>query len=220
MPCLERGRRGGRRWPGVILAAAVAMLGSVPGAAAQDPAGDAEIARIETYLGSIKTMRARFDQVAPDGSLSQGTFYLRRPGRLRIEYDPPTPILVVADRVWIIFEDSELGQVDRFPLSSTPLSILTDDDIAFGDSALISALSSEGGLIWLTIRDAENPEEGALTLVFDQSPLRLRQWLVTDAQRLTTEVTLSETETNIPLDPRLFVYDERERRQDRRKNRR
>lgn len=192
------------------------LLASVPEATAQDSTDDAEIARIETYLGAIKTMRARFDQVAPDGGLAQGTFYLRRPGRLRFEYDPPTPILVVADSVWIVFEDRELGQVDRFPLSSTPLSILTDDDITFGDSAVISSLSSEGGLIWLTVRDADSPEDGALTLVFDQSPLRLRQWLVTDSQRLTTEITLSQSEINIALDPGLFVYDERERRNNRR----
>lgn len=215
MPSPDPNRPGGRRWPSVIVAAAISLLGSAPEAMAQDPTDDTEIARIEAYLGAIKTMRARFDQVAPDGGLAQGTFYMRRPGRLRFEYDPPTPILVVADSVWIVFEDRELGQVDRFPLSSTPLSILIDDDIASGDSAVVSSLNSEGGLIWLTLRDADSPEEGALTLVFDQSPLRLRQWLVTDAQRLTTEITLYHTETNITLDPRLFIYDERERRNNR-----
>ncbi len=207
-------RRGPRR--GWWLLALSLLITAAPtlGPVAADEAGpvdqSAQIAGIETYLNSIATMKARFLQVAEDGTLATGDFYLRRPGRLRFEYDPPVPILVVADSIWIVFEDSELRQVDRLPLSSTPLSILVADEVSLGDGAVVSEISASGGLLQIALRDTENPDEGVLTLVFDARPLRLRQWLVTDSLGQTTEITLSDLEINIPLDPRLFVYDEPE----------
>ena len=207
-------RRGPRRGWWLLALSLLITAASTLGPVAADEAGpvgqSAQIAGIETYLNSIATMKARFLQVAEDGTLATGDFYLRRPGRLRFEYDPPVPILVVADSIWIVFEDSELRQVDRLPLSSTPLSILVADEVSLGDGAVISEISASGGLLQIALRDTENPDEGVLTLVFDARPLRLRQWLVTDSLGQTTEITLSDLEINIPLDPRLFVYDEPE----------
>ncbi|MDP7602638.1 MAG: outer membrane lipoprotein carrier protein LolA, partial [Alphaproteobacteria bacterium] len=81
------------------------------GAAAFSPNAEqqAEIGRVERYLNGTVTLQARFSQIAPDGEVSEGTFYLRRPGRLRFEYDPPNPVLVMADGVWLIYHDRELG---------------------------------------------------------------------------------------------------------------
>ena len=207
-------RRGPRRGWWLLAFSLLITAASTLGPVAADEAGpvdqSAQIAGIETYLNSIATMKARFLQVAEDGTLATGDFYLRRPGRLRFEYDPPVPILVVADSIWIVFEDSELRQVDRLPLSSTPLSILVADEVSLGDGAVVSEISASGGLLQIALRDTENPDEGVLTLVFDARPLRLRQWLVTDSLGQTTEITLSDLEINIPLDPRLFVYDEPE----------
>ncbi len=169
---------------------------------------DVHIERIESYLAKIETIRARFNQVSPDGSVSQGLFYLRRPGRFRFEYDSPTPLLVVGDSFWIVFEDRELGQLERIPMSSTPLSILTQDNIDFRSESVAATLRIEGGLMWLTLHERDDEEQGSLTLTFDQSPTRLRQWIITDSQGLTTEITLSQTETNVPLDPKLFVYND------------
>ena len=207
-------RRGPRRGWWLLALSLLITAASTLGPVAADEAGpvdqSAQIAGIETYLNSIASMKARFLQVAEDGTLATGDFYLRRPGRLRFEYDPPAPILVVADSIWIVFEDSELRQVDRLPLSSTPLSILVADEVSLGDGAVVSEISASGGLLQIALRDTENPDEGVLTLVFDARPLRLRQWLVTDSLGQTTEITLSDLEINIPLDPRLFVYDEPE----------
>ena len=207
-------RRGPRRGWWLLALSLLITAASTLGPVAADEAGpvdqSAQIAGIETYLNSIATMKARFLQVAEDGTLATGDFYLRRPGRLRFEYDPPVPILVVADSIWIVLEDSELRQVDRLPLSSTPLSILVADEVSLGDGAVVSEISASGGLLQIALRDTENPDEGVLTLVFDARPLRLRQWLVTDSLGQTTEITLSDLEINIPLDPRLFVYDEPE----------
>ncbi len=194
------------RW--LVVAAFVAGFAAAAPAAELAPDDEAELGRIEAYLNSIATLRARFDQVAPDGALAEGHFYLRRPGRLRFEYAPPTPILVVADRVWLIFHDTELGQVDRLPLYSTPLGFLVKEEIAFTGQIVVEALERLPGELRLRLRDDENAGEGTLTLVFTEAPLRLWQWRVTDAQGLTTRITLSDVEVNVPLEPTLFVFDD------------
>ena len=199
------------RWAdgrGVLLAATVVGFAALAHAAELAPDDRAVLDRIEVYLNSITTLRAGFDQVAPDGALAAGDFYLRRPGRLRFEYAPPTPILVVADRVWLIFHDTELGQVDRLPLYSTPLGFLVKSEIAFDDQIVVEGLERLPGELRLRLRDSEDAGEGALTLVFTDSPLRLWQWRVTDPQGLTTRITLRDVEINVPLDPTLFVFDD------------
>ena len=103
-----------------------------------------------------------------------------------------------------MFEDRELGQLERIPMSSTPLSIHTQDEIDFRSESVTVTLRMEGGLMWLTLHERDDEERGSFTLTFDQSPTRLRQWIITDSQGLTTEITLSQTETNISLDPQLF----------------
>ena len=112
----------------VPLALAAIVLGAPPvqaaSAAVLSDADRAAVARVERYLNDIQSLRARFLQVAPDGSLSQGRFFMKRPGRLRFEYDPPTPLLVITDGIWVIFYDHEIDQVSRVPLSSTPLEVL------------------------------------------------------------------------------------------------
>jgi len=167
-----------------------------------------ELARIDTYLNAITTLKARFVQVAPDGALSEGMFYLRRPGRLRFEYDAPNPILVVADRVWVVFYDKELGQVDRLPLDSTPIAVLTRSEIKLEEAFDVTGLAAEPGLLQVSLRDRESPDEGQITLVFSDRPLALRQWLVEDAQGLTTQITLYDIELNIALAPELFIFEE------------
>ena len=206
MRSTEARRRPRRRhW---LALAAIAASVATASAAGLTPDDQAELGRIEDYLNSITTLRARFDQVAPDGALAHGMFYLRRPGRMRFEYAPPTPILVVADRVWLIFHDTELGQVDRLPLYSTPLGFLVKDEIEFTEGVAVEALERLPGELRLRLRDQDDPGEGAITLVFVDAPLRLWQWRVTDAQGLTTRITLSDLEVNVALDPTLFVFDD------------
>ena len=192
-------------------AAALAWAGwlalAAPAAGADaDPAGDPDIARIVDFLNSIRSLKARFVQVAPDGGISEGEMFMRRPGRLRFAYDPPMPLLIVADGLWLVLWDKELDQIDRVPLASTPLGFLVKDEVSFGDPIVVRRLERQPGVLKLTVFDRRHEDEGELTLVFSEAPLSLRQWLVTDAQRLQTRVSLFGIETNIPLDGRLFVF--------------
>ncbi len=190
----------------LALCAALAVMSAAGvNAAALSQADKRDIARVEKYLNTVKTLRARFFQVAPDGSLSEGGFWLRRPGRLRFEYDPPTPYLVIADGFWLVFFDQELDEPQRWPISDTPLGVLVAENVSFSETSGIEAVNRGPGKLEITLRDQKRPDEGTLTLVFSDRPLQLRQWHVIDAQGQMTSVTLDKIETGMPLKIDLFV---------------
>lgn len=190
-----------------VLICAATLTVAAPGARADiDPATDPDITRIVDYLNGIRTLQGRFVQIAPDGSVSEGDVFVRRPGRLRFKYDPPTPLLIVADGFWLVLWDKELDQVERVPLSSTPLGFLVDEKVSFAAPIVIRRIERQPGLLNVTVFDERRDDQGEITLVFSDRPLRLRQWLVTDAQQLQTRISLDDVETNIPLDIKLFVF--------------
>lgn len=167
----------------------------------------AQLARIEEYLNQIRTVRAEFLQLSSNGEQARGQLYLARPGRLRIEYQPPVPILVVADGTFLIYYDSKLEQVSYVPLSSTPASILLQSDISLAESSLlVTGFTREGNMILVSVARADNPGEGTITLSFIEDPLQLAQWSVTDAQGIVTLVKLVEPRFGIDLDRELFIF--------------
>ena len=170
----------------------------------------ADVARIETYLNSFRTMSGRFLQVGADGLSSEGKVWLSRPGRMRFEYDPPVPILVVGDGTFVIFHDKELGQIDRIPLGATPLAFILRDEVKLSGSAAdkvaVDKVERQRGLLRVTLLDTARPKEGRLTLTFSDGPLTLRQWQVIDAQGKATNITLNDMALNETLPGRLFVF--------------
>jgi len=167
-----------------------------------------DLARISNYLNGVKTMQGSFVQVGPDGELSEGTFYLRRPGRIRFEYEPPNPALVVADGTWVGVYDTHLKTLDRIPLGSTPLELLLKKRVDLRKENAVQSIERSSGQMRVTVVDPDEPEQGSITMVFADNPLELRQWIVVDAQGLTTTVALSEMRANVELDPRLFFIED------------
>ena len=165
----------------------------------------ADLARLETYLNGIDTVQARFTQISSAGGLAQGDFYLSRPGRMRIEYDPPIPYLYVANGTWLTFWDEELRQRSDVLLGSTLADFITRDRIRLSGDVTVVDLRHEDGRIKVDLVKTEDPGEGRLTLVFDEEPLQLRSWIVIDAQGTATEVWLSEVQQGVDLDRRLFI---------------
>ncbi len=190
-----------------ILAAIPALLAA--GSAFAQPADAATIAAIENYLNSLRTLKARFLQIAPDGRTTRGTAWLERPGRMRFEYDPPTPLLLVAGGGLLVFHDSQLGQTSNIPLSQTPLGILLADQIRLSGALTVSALKRQPGMISVTVNRTSSPGDGSLTLVFSDNPLSLRQWTVVDPQRQETRVTLYDVETGGRFSDSLFQFIDR-----------
>ena len=165
----------------------------------------AVIQRVQEYLNGLRTLTARFTQIAPNGAVTHGTAWLERPGRMRFQYDPPTPYLLVAGHGFVLFSDTKLGQTSNIPIGQTPLGILLAPHIDLLSGELrVTGIRRLPGELQLTLVRSGNPGEGSLTLTFATDPLTLRQWTVTDAQQQRTTVTLSDMQTGGSFDPSLF----------------
>jgi outer membrane lipoprotein-sorting protein len=174
-----------------------------------------EIARAGQFFESLTIMSARFRQVGPDGRVAEGDFALSRPGRLRFDYDDPSPILMVADGATVAIADSDLETVDRAPIRSTPLRWLLSSSDELTGSGAITEVGRYDGALYVTAEDPDGEAEGRVTLVIaDPDPeappadMRLEGWYAIDGYGQVTQVTLSHIRTDGRLDPRLFVLDD------------
>jgi len=197
-------------WRGLI--AGVLALVLLPHGAFAAPklsaADQADVTRVEAYLNKVRVLKAGFTQVAPDGSLSDGLFYLSRPGRMRFEYAPPSPILIVGDGTWVVVYDAETKQVDRIPIAATPISVLVRDKVELTKGSEVTRVHRRPGVLEITLVDPDNRDQGSIALVFVDQPLELRQWLVTDSQNQITTVQLHDVVRNERLDAKLFVFND------------
>lgn len=198
----------------IILAAVLALLPPVAAAQAAEaprpmvlsPDEKILVGTIEDYLNGITTLESRFVQITARGNATRGKFYLKRPGRMRFEYDEPTPYLLVSDGTWFIYVDKELEQVTYLPLGKTPANLLLRENFSFTDGLVLIGLERAGGRIQAVVVDAEAPDAGEVTLTFNANPLTLRSWTVRDPQGQRIQVTLTEAQYGVQLDPELFRY--------------
>ena len=177
-----------------------------PAIAAKTSDHDAAIKKVETYLNGLKSLSARFLQVDSEGNGAKGKLYMRRPGRLRFEYDAPSPLLIVADGVWLVLYDKELNQVNRFPLYETPLGVLVDDPVDLREKVQVVAVEKGLGVLRIRIVDRELPDEGWIGITFTEPPMLLRQWKIKDAQGGITALSLTDIRVNRKLEGELFHF--------------
>jgi outer membrane lipoprotein-sorting protein len=174
------------------------------GLAQTSPQDRADLARIDAYLNGIRTLKARFVQTAPDGSLTQGVALMQRPGRMRFQYDPPSPFLLVANYGILVFRDAQLQQTSNIPLSRTPLGILLADHASLSGDVTVTKFVRLPGQLQVSLVRTANPGEGTLTLIFSDNPLMLRQWIVLDQQGKQTRVTFTNMDVGASIDAKLF----------------
>jgi outer membrane lipoprotein-sorting protein len=174
---------------------------------------DSGARRAAAWFDGLETMRARFLQTAPDGTMSAGELSLQRPGRARFDYDDPSPILLVADGATVAIADFQLETIDRAPIRNTPLRFLLSGTDQLFDS--VTEAGRSGGRLYVTLVDPDAEVDGRLTLVFDDpdpaSPavdMALAGWFAVDAMGGLTEVNLTEAERGVSFDPRLFILDD------------
>ena len=161
-------------------------------------------------LSAAKTAKGNFIQTNPDGSITTGTFALNRPGRMRFDYDDPTPVLIVSDGTTVAMEDSELETVDRVPIGATPLGLILSTDLNVDEDVDVLSVMQSADRYGVRVEDASGELEGTLTMVFDKVSYELLGWLTTDGNLRTTVVDLTDVETNVRVDPRLFRLDDAE----------
>jgi len=164
------------------------------------------IERVENYLSGLTTIVSDFTQAAPDGTLTSGKFYMQRPGKMRWQYNPPTPILMVSNGSELVYYDYELEQVNNIPLDSTLIGFLAQDKISFDGMVGITELTVEQGAIRINLVQRETPDNGQLMLEFSDHPLQLRNMVVTDSTRQVTSVSLNNARFGLKLDQKLFVF--------------
>lgn len=194
----------------VRLVAALCVLFSLvgtAGAATLSPQDRADIARAEAYLNGLRSLRAKFVQESSGGGFAEGTVYISRPGRLRLDYAPPAEMQVYADGFWLIYVDTELEQVTHVPLGSTLADFLVRKNIRLSGDVTVTNVERERGMIRFHLVRTEEPDAGALVLNFSDSPFALRNWNVTDAQGVTTRVSLIAPEINVSIAEKVFHFD-------------
>ncbi len=191
----------------LLLAGAAAPALAAPPLAATLSAQDrADMQRVEQYLNDIHTMTARFQQVSDNGGSAGGALSVSRPGRMRFEYDKPTPILLIADGTFVVYIDYSLKETTYLPIGSTPAWFLLRDKISLNDGITVTKFERGPGVLRLSVVENKSPENGTLTLVFSDRPLELKQWTIVDQQGNSTTVALSGLQSGMTLDPQLFTF--------------
>ena len=160
---------------------------------------------ISSYLNSLQTAEGEFTQVNDDGSISTGTIYIKRPGRVRFEYNPPESALVVAGSNTVVIYDKKSNQPpESYPLNRTPLSIILARQVDLGRARMVTGHAFDGTATVVTAQDPDNPEYGNIQMKFTGNPVELRQWVINDGNGGQTTVVLGELKKGGNLPNRLF----------------
>ncbi len=183
------------------LSAAILLL------AAAFPAGAQQVGvpEIEKYFNSIRTLKARFVQSNPNGSVVQGTLYVRRPGRMRFEYDPPSQLKIVADGMQVTMWDNATRDFGQWPIGWTAASFLVKEPLSLtGGDLQVEKLDRVNGMLEATMSQIRKPQEGKVIVRFAENPLLLRGWTIIDNRGNQVTVSLSEMQTGLQLADSLF----------------
>ena len=160
---------------------------------------------LSTYFNNIKTAEASFTQINDDGTISTGDMLIRRPGRIRFEYNPPDESLVLASGGQVAIFDPRSNQPpQRFPLSKTPLFLILAKDVNFDQADMVVGHTTDGTSTTVIAQDPKRPEYGSIQLIFTGNPVQLRQWIVTDGSGQQTTVILGEFSFGRELGVRTF----------------
>jgi outer membrane lipoprotein-sorting protein len=187
---------------------ALAAASLAPAALAQSALSAEDQALVQKatdYLQGLDEAKGRFVQIDARGQTTQGAFFLKRPGKARFDYDPPSGLVVVSDGYSVTVADSRLATFTRYPLGATPLSLFLAKTIRLDKGVTITAVERQGGSFTIVARDGHRKTAGQLALTFTETPMQLTSWAATDAQGRTTRVRLIGLERTSGLDKALFV---------------
>jgi len=175
----------------LLPAALIAVAMAVPAAAQQ-----ISLNAISSYLNNLQTAKGAFTQVNDDGTISTGTIYIKRPGRIRFEYNPPEKQLVLASAGAVVIYDPKTNEPpETYPLARTPLSIILAKNVNLGRERMVVGHTSDGKSTTVKAQDPEHPEYGNIELVF---------WIINDDSGSRTTVILGELDKSARMNNALF----------------
>jgi outer membrane lipoprotein-sorting protein len=184
-----------------LSAAVLALLATLPVHAQQGGIG---VPQIEQYFNGIKSLKARFVQSNPNGSVVQGTLYVRRPGRMRFEYDAPSQLKIVADGYQVTMWDNATRDFGQWPIGWTAASFLVKDPLVLSGDLQVEKLERVNGMLEATMSQARKPQEGKVIVRLGENPLLLRGWTIVDNRGNRVTVSLSDMQTGLQLADSLF----------------
>jgi outer membrane lipoprotein-sorting protein len=149
------------------------------------------LSQISNYLNQMTTLTSEFTQINPDGTVSTGTVYIKRPGRVRFEYDNDNTLVLASGGNVAVFDSKSNGGPQQYPLSQTPLSIILDANVDLGRANMVTGHSEQNNATIVTAQDPKRPQNGNIQMVFS-NPTELRQWIVTDDSGQKTTVILGD----------------------------
>jgi outer membrane lipoprotein-sorting protein len=172
------------------------------------------LSQISGYLNQLETAQGGFTQINEDGTLSTGQIYIKRPGRIRFEYNAPEESMVLASGGQVaIFDPRSNTGPDIYPLSRTPLSIILAPDVDLERARMVTNVISDNTSTTVTAQDPDNPNYGSIQMVFTAAPVELRQWIVTDDLGTETTVILNDLVSGGAINSVLFNVQEEIRKQ-------
>jgi outer membrane lipoprotein-sorting protein len=162
--------------------------------------------KISAYLSSVQAVAGSFVQIGPDGRRVDGSFWIQKPGKVRFQYNPPSPIDIIADGSAVVVRDRSLETTDYYPLSQTPLRYLLADHIDLLRDTDVISVSADDTFATVVIEETQvMVGTNRLMIMFDAKSLQLKQWTVTDPQGLDTTVAVYNLDSTKKPDPNLFV---------------
>jgi outer membrane lipoprotein-sorting protein len=164
--------------------------------------------RVSTYLTSVQVLSGNFVQISPDGRRASGHLFIQKPGKVRFEYDPPSPIEIIADGTQVVVSDRKLGTQDLYPLSQTPLRFLLADHIDLLQDTNVVGVTADDTYVSVLIEEKQAfIGTNKLLMMFDPKDFKLKQWTVTDVQGYDTTIAVSNLDTSKRPDPNMFKFD-------------
>jgi outer membrane lipoprotein-sorting protein len=159
--------------------------------------------KIADHFASVKTMSGEFVQFGPRGEQTGGKFFISRPGKIRFNYEAPSPMRVIADGKSVVIGNQKMKTWDIYPLSKTPLKLLLSDNIDL-TGKMVRDVKEEADLTTIVLGDRTVFGDATITLMFDPKTYDLRQWTITDAQKKDTSVMIFNVKNGVPMDDKVF----------------
>jgi len=183
----------------IVLALALSLAAATPALADL-----VSLQALSRYLNDMDTAQGTFTQINSDESVSTGTIYMHRPGRVRFEYDDDNLLVMAGGQQVAIFDGRSNTRPEQYPLSETPLNLILARNVDLERSGMVIGHEFDGTATRVLAQDPDRPEVGTIELVFTDSPVELRQWVITDNTGAETTVVLGNLSEGGRMSPGLF----------------
>ena len=160
--------------------------------------------QIEKFFKNLTSLEAKFIQVSPSGNVSNGKIYLDLPGKLRLDYEKPSSLLITCKGFWIVIQDRSMKTTNNIPVKNSPFAVLLENKLFSSNQNLKTEYITEAGIISLKIKSKNNDKQESLVLEFTENPFSLKKWVITDSLGENTTVLIQNAKYNNKLSHLLF----------------